>query len=243
MEEKIKTEEKVKIDQEGIFAEMMNAGVHYGRAKRFTHPSIKPFLITTNKPIELFNLKFTLEKIEECVKFLKQALDEKKVILFVGTSPASQNKIKEFASAFGQPYLNYKWVGGFLTNFQTIQSRIIYFKELLQKETSGELQNYSPKERSKIERELKKLKNIYSGVINLERLPDIVFIVNLAYKQHKTALKEALKMNIPVVAIAGSDNDVSQVKLFIPGNDKAPKSIGWILDYLKSKLIEKQNNG
>lgn len=235
-------EEKVKNNQEGIFLEMMKAGVHYGRAKKFTHPLIKPFLLTTNKNIELFNLKLTLEKLEETAKFLKQALDEKKTILFVGVSPASQNKIKEIAEVLNQPYINYKWVGGFLTNFQTIQSRILYFKELLQKEASGELQNYPAKERSRVEKELRKLKNLYLGVLNLDKLPDLIFIVNLAYKQHKTALREALRMKIPVLALAGSDNDISQTQLFIPGNDKAPRSIAWIIDYLKSKLIEKQNN-
>ncbi|GIW67394.1 MAG: 30S ribosomal protein S2 [Candidatus Parcubacteria bacterium] len=222
--------------QERIFGEMMKAGVHYGRAKRYTHPSIKNFLLKSNKNIEFFNLRLTLQKLNEVSDYLKQALAENKKILFVGTTPASQNKIQEIAQALNQYYLNYKWVGGFLTNFQTIKARLIYFRELLKKEESGEIQNLPPAQRVKIEKELQKLKNLYSGVVNLDSLPDIVFIVNLAYKQHKTAKREAIRMKIPIIALAGSDNDVSNVFLFVPGNDKAPRSIAWQLDYLLSKV-------
>ena len=222
--------------EEKIYEEMMKAGVHYGRAKRYTHPSIKNFLLKSNKNIEFFNLKLTLQKLNEVSNYLKQVLAENKKILFVGTTPASQNKIQEIAQALNQYYMTYKWVGGFLTNFQTIQSRLIYFRELLKKEENGEIQNLPPAQRSKVEKELQKLKNLYSGVINLESLPDVIFIVNLAYKQHKTAKREALRMKIPIIALAGSDNDVSNVFLFVPGNDKAPRSIAWQLDYILAKI-------
>lgn len=229
-------EKEQKLDQESIFEEMMKAGVHYGRAKRFTHPSMKNFLLKSNKNIELFNLRFTLEKLNQVAEFLKKALQENKKILFVGTTPASQAKIKEIAQALNQYYLTYKWVGGFLTNFQTIQARLLYFRELLKKEESGEIKNLPPHQRAKIEKELQKLKNLYSGVVNLDSLPDIIFIVNLAYKQHKTAQREALRMKLPIVALAGSDNDVTNIFLFVPGNDKAPRSIAWQIDYLISKI-------
>jgi small subunit ribosomal protein S2 len=233
-------EQVTTISEESLFEEMMKAGVHYGRAKRYTHPSMKNFLLKSNKNIEFFNLKLTLQKLNEVSNFLKQALAENKKILFVGTTPASQNKIKELAEALNQPYLTYKWIGGFLTNFQTIQARLLYFKDLLKKEQSGEIQNLPPAQRSKIEKELQKLKNFYFGVLNLDKLPDIIFIVNLSYKQHKTAKREAIRMKIPIVALAGSDNDVSNVSLLIPANDKAPRSIAWIIDYLKNKLtVEK----
>jgi len=229
-------EKNQKLDENSIFEEMMKAGVHYGRAKRFTHPSMKNFLLKSNKNIEFFNLRLTLEKLNQVAEFLKQALAENKKILFIGTTPASQEKIKELAQTFNQPYINYKWIGGFLTNFQTIKARLLYFKELLKKEESNEINNLPAYQRSKIEKELQKLKNFYSGVINLDSLPDIIFIVNLAYKQHKTAQREALKMKIPIIGLAGSDNDVTNVFLFVPGNDKAPRSIAWQIDYLISKI-------
>ena len=236
--EMVQQTQQIKEDQ--LIEEMMKAGVHYGRAKRFTHPLMKPFLVKTNRNIELFNLKITLQKLNELAEFLKQVLSEGKTILFVGVTPAAQNKIKEIAESFNQPYLNYKWVAGFLTNFQTIQARLLYFRELLKKEESGELENYSPKEKSKIEKELQKLKAVYSGVINLEKIPDFVFIINLAFPQHKTAKREAIKMKIPVLAIAGSDNDIFNVFKFVPANDKAPRSINWLVDYLINRI---KNNG
>jgi len=222
-----------------LFEEMMKAGVHYGRAKKYTHPSMKPFLIKTVRNIEIFNLNFTLQKLNELSNALAQTLKEGKKVLFVGVAPASALKIKEIAQKFNQPYLNYKWVGGFLTNFQTILSRLAYFKELLQKEASGELKEYPPKERSRLERELNKMKLIYEGVKDMEKLPDAVFIVNLAHKSHLTAKREALKMNLPIFAIAGSDNDITNVKYFVPANDKAPRSIDFLLSYIMSKVESK----
>lgn len=229
------------VSEEKLIEEMISAGVHYGKAKRYTHPLMKPFLLfksnNLNKNnIEFFNLKLTLEKLNEMTSFLKKVFSEGKIVLFVGTTPACQNKIKMIAETFNQPYLNNKWVPGFLTNFQTIQARLLYFKNLLKKEESGELEAYPLKERNKIENELKKLKAIYSGVINLERLPDFVFIINLAFPKHKTAKKEALKMKIPILSISGSDNDIFNVFKFIPANDKAPRSISWLIDYLINQI-------
>lgn len=228
--------EEKKIKEESIIEEMIKAGVHYGRAKKFTHYSIKPYLIKSNRNIELFNLKITLKKLNEAAEYLKNSLEENKKILFVGVTPASQNKIKEIAIKLNQPYMAYKWVAGLLTNFQTIQARLIYFKNLLDKESSGEINKYLPAEKAKLERELEKLKDIYSGIVDLNSLPDVLFIVNLAFSQHKTALREAKKMKIPVIALTGSDNNISKVDLFVPGNDKAPRSIAWQLDFIMSAL-------
>lgn len=226
----------VKTNEEELIEEMMRAGVHYGRIKKYTHPLMKPFLLKTNKNIELFNLKITLEKLNELGEFLRQILHDGKTVLFLGTTPASQMKIQEIATIFNQPYINYKWVAGFLTNFQTIQARLLYFKDLLKKEESGELKNYLPQERSKIEKELQKLKAIYSGVINLDKLPDFIFVINLAFNQHITAKREAVKLGIPILAIAGSDNDIFNIFKFVPANDKAPRSISWLIDYLIKKI-------
>jgi len=232
METKVIEGEKTK-----LIEEMMKAGCQYGRAKRFTHSSMKPFLIKNKRAnIEYFNLEKTIEAIEKVAEFLKKALNENKIILFVGAKPAAEEPIKNIAEAFNMPYLNYKWVGGFLTNFETIKNRIAYFKELLEKEKNGEIENYPPKDKQRIMKELEKMKKIYSGVINLANLPDILFIVDLAYKSHKTALSEALKKNIPVCALAGSDNDVSKIEYFIPANDKAPSSIKFIINYLIEKI-------
>lgn len=222
--------------EEDIFSEMMRCGVHYGRAKKYTHPLMKPYLLKTGRNIEFFDLKIVLEKINEAAHYLKETLAQGKRILFVGVTPAAQNKIKEIAEETNQFYLNYKWVAGFLTNFETIQARLIHFRDLLEKEKSGELEKYLPQQRNRLEKELEKLKNIYNGVIEIEKLPDVIFIVNLYFKQHRTAKREALKRKIPIVSFSSSDNDISGVEIVIPGNDKAPKSIAFVIDYLKSKI-------
>lgn len=239
MEKNLSQQNLAKANNESLLEEMMKSGVHYGRGKKYTHPSMRPYLLKSLRNIEIFNLNLTLQKLNEVCDFLTKLLDEKKLILFVGISPASSEKIREIAERFKQPYLNYKWIGGFLTNFQTILSRLAYFKNLLQKEESRELKEYLPKERSIIEKELNKMKLIYGGVKDLERLPDAIFIVNLAYKPHLTAKKEALKVNLPIISISGSDNDISKVKYFIPANDKAPRSISFLLDYLSTKISDK----
>lgn len=232
----VQTPIKSKIENEMVFEEMQKAGVHYGRAKRYTHPSMKPFLIKSLHNIEIFNLNLTWQKMNEVASALADFLKADKKILFVGVTPAASSSLTQFALKFNQPYMTYKWVGGFLTNFSTTLSRLVYFRDLLKKEETKELEEYPPKERAKLERELNKLKNIYSGVINLEKLPDALFIVNLAYPSHQTAKREALKLKIPIFALAGSDNDISGVDYVIPGNDKAPKSIAFIINYLEEKI-------
>lgn len=241
------TEEKVitknnKSEEEKILDEFLSAGVQYGRGKRYTHPSIREHLLKTSKLIEIINLKNTLANLKLASEFLANLLREGKIILFVGVTPAASKPIEDLAKLLNQPYMNFKWVGGFLTNFETIQARLSYFKNLLEKEKSGILEQYPPQERNKMMRELEKMKQIYSGVTELDRTPDAIFIVNLAFKSHKTAKREALKLGIPIISLSGLDNDVTGVEIVIPGNDKAPKSITTVLGYLgrwiKERLTE-----
>jgi len=236
--------EGVELKEKKLEEELKKAGCHYGRAKRFTHPSMKNFLIKTSKGnLEFFNLSKTIEHLNQAANFIAQLLKENKIILFVGAKPAAEKAIERIATEFNMPYMNYKWVGGFLTNFETIRTRIEYLKSLLEKEKSGEINEYPPKERNKILKELEKMKKIYLGVINLENLPDAIFIVDLKYTSHVTAKKEALKKNIPIISINGSDNDINGVKIAIPANDKAPSSINFLVELLINKIKEKLQNG
>lgn len=239
----MKSEEKTIVkkpisEEETILEEFLAAGVQYGRGQRYTHPSMKEYLIKTTKPIEIFDVRTTLEKMREAVNLLADLLRAGKTILFVGVTPAAAKPVEDLAKLLKQPYLTFKWVGGFLTNFETIKARLAYFKDLLEKEKSGILEQYPPKEKNKILHELEKIKQIYTGVQNLTERPDAVFIVNLAFKSHKTAKREALRLGLPIIALAGSDNDIDGVTVVIPGNDKAPKSITTVLGYLGRWLKE-----
>ncbi|MGC8981568.1 MAG: 30S ribosomal protein S2 [Minisyncoccia bacterium] len=223
-----------------LIKEFLVNGCHYGRAKRFTHPLMKVFLVKNNKKnVEIFDVNKTIEKLNEAANYLSDAIKDKKIILFVGAKPAAEKPIQKIGEEFNMPYLNYKWVGGFLTNFETIKTRLIYLKELLEKEKTNELENYPPQDKQRILKELDKMKKIYGGAISLENLPDIIFIVDLNFKSHKTAVREAFKKEIPIVGICGSDNNPSGVKVVIPANDKAPRSINFLIDYLINKIKEK----
>ncbi|GIW66303.1 MAG: 30S ribosomal protein S2 [Candidatus Parcubacteria bacterium] len=225
------------------YKEFLENGCHYGRAKRFTHPSMKKFLLKSkNANIEFFNLKKTEEKLNEVAELIKKIISENKTILFVGAKPSAEESIKIIAQKFNMPYVNYKWIGGLLTNFETISKRIIYFKELLKKEESKEIDELPPYERQKIKKELEKMKKIYSGLLNFENIPNYIFIIDLNYKNHRTAYREAIKKNIPVIALAGSDNDISKVLSFIPANDKAPRSINFIVSSLINIISTKIKN-
>lgn len=231
------TEEQV-INNE-LYKSLLENGCHYGRAKRFTHPSLKPYLIKKNKNsnIEFFNLKKSIEHLNQVANLMKEILNENKIILFVGAKPSAEAPVQEIAKKLNMPYVTYKWVGGLLTNFETIKKRIIYFKDLLAKEEKGEINDLPIYERQKIKKELDKMKKIYEGLINMENLPDYVFIVDLNLKGHKTAYRECLKKKIPVIALAGSDNDIRQTLAFIPVNDKAPRSIKFIISLLINKIL------
>ena len=223
-----------------IVKELLESGCHYGRAKRFNHPLMKRFLLKNNKRnVEIFDLNKTIEGLNEAVNYLTSALREGKIILFVGAKPAAEKPIQKIAETFNLPWITYKWIGGFLTNFETIKNRLVYFRELLSKESSGEIENYPPQEKNRIMKELDRMQKLYSGVKNLDRLPDIIFIVDLKHKAHQTAVREAVKKSIPIVAICGSDNNPANVRVIIPANDKAPRSINYLIDYLIKRIKEK----
>lgn len=238
------TKTQLKERDKKLEEELKIHGCHYGRAKRFTHSSMKQFLLKFEKRgnIEFFNLNKTIEGLNTASNFMADLLKEQKIILFLGAKPAAEKAIEKIAKEFNMPYLNYKWVGGFLTNFQTIRTRLEYFKSLLQKEETGEIDEYPPADKRRILKELEKMKKIYIGVKDLDRLPDAIFIVDIRYPPHNTARNEAIKINIPIIGICGSDNDIRGVKVVIPANDKAPSSINFLIDYLISRIKEKLQN-
>lgn len=223
-------------NNEAIIKEMLENGVQYGRAKRFTNPKLREFLIKSNKIVEIFDVSKTLKNLDALCGIMSQLLNDGKNILFVGTQPAASEQTEKIAKVLNQFYLTHKWIGGFLTNFTTIKSRIKFYKDLKERQESGEIDTYSPIEKSRALRELQKMENIYIGVKDIEKIPDAIFVINIDYKPHKTMQREAKRMNIPVIGICGSDNDPDKFKVFAPMNDKAPRSIKWSINYIINKL-------
>jgi small subunit ribosomal protein S2 len=162
-------------------------------------------------------------------------------VLFVGTKKQAQTAVADAANRSGMPYVNYRWLGGMLTNFQTIQKRVYYMKELKRLEETGEMNNRPKKERLRLRRELEKLEKNLGGVAGITRLPEAIFVVDV--NTEETAVKEADRLGIPVIALVDTNSDPDPVDLVIPGNDDAIRAADLIASALADAIIEGKEIG
>ena len=206
-----------------LFEEMMRAGVFYGRSKSRTNPLMKNYIQATRAGFEVIDLGETIAGLKTAAAVVKGIIQNKGLILMVGTSPAVRSAIKELALKFNLPHVTERWLGGTLTNFKVISGRINFFKKLKEAEVSGEWEKYSKKEKVKLSRELAKLERLFAGMSILERLPALVFIADLT--ANGIAAREAKRKGIPVVAFVNTDADPSLVDYPIPANDRNRKSV------------------
>ena len=203
--------------------ELLEAGVHFGHQTQRWNPKMDNYIYGDKSGIHILDLRITYDAIAEAEDFVQKIVANSGKVLFVGTKPQAQNVIQEQAEAAGMPYVNHRWLGGMLTNFKTIIKRVIYLKELISLEDSGEINAYPKPERLRIRREIAKLTRSIGGIVNLNKIPDAIFIVDLM--NESTALTEANKLNIPVIGLANSNVDPTGVDIVIPGNDDAIRSI------------------
>ncbi|MDO8467312.1 MAG: 30S ribosomal protein S2 [bacterium] len=219
-----------------LMEEMVKAGVLYGRKKSKTHPRMRPFIFGTRNGIEILELAKTMESIDKAGDFLKETAKKDGLVLVVGTKPASQDLMQEFAKKFSYPYVVKRWLGGTLTNFKTILTRIQYYMNLKVNKATGKLEKYTKKERVEFDKQIEKMEGFFLGLERLSRQPDAVIVVNV--NDHMTAVREAKRMNIPVVAILSTDTSPEIVEYPIPANDNSRNSIAWILAKLEAKVQE-----
>jgi len=219
-----------------VLREMMKAGLMYGHKKSKTNPKFKPYIHITRNEIEIIDLAQTLSALESAVKFIKQQIKEGKVVLLVASQPAAKEAIENLAKKFNFSYINEKWIGGLLTNFKVISQRIEYFKKVQADFERGEFDKYTKKERVMINRNIYRMKKMFTGLENLTKLPDVIFIIDLSLKGHTTAVREARRMKIPIVAVLDSDDDPDSVNFPIPANDHAKMSIDWIMNRIDQGL-------
>ena len=203
--------------------ELLEAGVHFGHQTQRWNPKMDNYIYGDKSGIHILDLRITYDAIAEAEDFVQKIVANSGKVLFVGTKPQAQNVIQEQAEAAGMPYVNHRWLGGMLTNFKTIIKRVIYLEELISLEDSGEINAYPKPERLRIRREIAKLTRSIGGIVNLNKIPDAIFIVDLM--NESTALTEANKLNIPVIGLADSNVDPTGVDIVIPGNDDAIRSI------------------
>ena len=219
-----------------IIQKLLENGVHFGHLSKHWNPKMKKFIFGKKKNIYIIDLEKTAKELEKAKEFVKEVAKKGGKILFVGTKKHLQDTIKELASLCGMPYVVERWVGGFLTNFVTIRERIKKYVELKKKREEGEFEKLPHKEVVRLNRELERMEKLYSGVTELEDLPDCVYIVDP--KRENTCVREANRLSIPIVALIDTDSDPEVIDYPIPGNDDAIKSVRFITQAIVEAILE-----
>jgi small subunit ribosomal protein S2 len=199
--------------------QLLEAGVHFGHQTSRWNPKMRPWIFSERNGIHILDLRQTLAAAETAYDMSRDITAGGGTVLFIGTKKQAQAAIEEAAIRSQMPYVSNRWLGGMLTNFQTIHKRILYMHELEQMETTGEMEQLPKKERLKLRRELVKLQIVLGGVTDLRSQPDAVFIVDI--NEEHIAVGEAKRLGIPVMALVDTNCDPDDIDLVIPGNDDA----------------------
>ena len=215
---------------------LLEAGVHFGHQKRRWNPKMKEFIFTSRDDIHIIDLQKTVKKIEEAYDAMKQIAEEGKPVLFIGTKKQGQEAVEECATRCGMYFVNERWLGGTLTNFKTIRSRIKRLDEIEKMESDGTFNLLPKKEVIKIKKEYDKLNRNLRGIREMNKLPGAIVIVDP--KCEEIAIREAHILNIPVFGIVDTNGDPDMVDYIIPGNDDAVRSVKVMLGVLTNAICE-----
>ena len=202
--------------------QMLEAGVHFGHQTRRWNPKMRRFIFGERNGIHIVDLEQTLERIDTAYRFVRKTTAEGGTILFVGTKKQAQEPIRNQADRCGMPYVNFRWLGGMLTNFQTVHARVAKLHEFDRSINSGEADQMIKKEGLKLRRERDKLERNLGGIRRMERLPDAIFVIDT--KKEHIAVTEANRLGIPLVAVVDTNCDPDVIDYVIPGNDDAIRS-------------------
>jgi small subunit ribosomal protein S2 len=216
--------------------QLLEAGVHFGHQTRRWDPKMRPYIFSERNGIHIIDLRQTLEAAQNAYAFVRDLVATGGVVLFVGTKKQAQSVVEEAAAKAAMPYVNQRWLGGMLTNFQTIHKRILYMRELERMDESGEMDSLPKKERLKLRRELEKLVNVLGGVRELHRAPDAVFIVDV--RTEHIAVTEASRLEIPIIAVVDTNCDPDLIDFVIPGNDDAIRAAQLMTDFIAEACVE-----
>ncbi|MDO8576879.1 MAG: 30S ribosomal protein S2 [Candidatus Daviesbacteria bacterium] len=203
--------------------QLLEAGVHFGHQVRRGHPRMRPYIYGAREGVSVIDLTQSEKLLKEACEFVYELGKSGKVLLFVGTKKQAKPIIEELAKELQAPFLVQRWMGGFLTNFEQMQKNIKRLKEYLEQKEKGQLSKYTKKEQLLLERKMDKLQRDFAGVMELDKLPDVIFVVDAV--SDNIAIREANRLKIKVVAIADSNSDPTEIDYPIPGNDDAIKSI------------------
>ena len=216
--------------------QLLEAGVHFGHQTRRWNPKMAPYIYTERNGIYIIDLQKTVKKLEEAYNFVRDTSANGGNILFVGTKKQAQDAIKEEAARCGGYYVNARWLGGMLTNFRTMRTRVDRLAQLRKMEEDGTFAMLPKKEVIKHQAEIEKLEKYLGGVKEMKKLPAALFIVDP--RKERNAIAEARKLNIPIVAIVDTNCDPDEIDYVIPGNDDAIRAIRLISSIMANAMIE-----
>lgn len=221
--------------------QMLEAGVHFGHQTRYWNPKMAPYIFGSRSRIHIINLEHTLPLFNSAMKYLEETAANNSKILFVGTKKSARKPVEQEAKRCGMPYVNHRWLGGMLTNFKTIKHSINRLKELEAMEQDGSLQQrFSKKEALGMMRELEKLERSLGGIKDMERLPDVLFVLDVGFE--KNAVSEARKLGIPVVGVVDTNNNPENIDYIIPGNDDSIRSVNLYSQSASAAILEGKSN-
>ena len=215
--------------------EMLEAGIHFGHQTRYWNPKMADYLFGHRNKIHIINLEKTLPLFQEALNFVGKLAAKRGTVLFVGTKQAAQQIIKEEAQRCEMPYVNLRWLGGLLTNYQTVKQSIKRLQELEERKADGGMEKMSKKETLHLERELEKLERNLSGIKDMNGWPDALFVLDVGYED--IAVSEARKLKIPIVGVVDSNNNPDGIDYVIPGNDDAIRSIRFYAREIADAII------
>ncbi|MEA2020905.1 MAG: 30S ribosomal protein S2 [Candidatus Caldatribacteriota bacterium] len=216
--------------------QLLEAGVHFGHQVRRWDPKMKPYIFTERNNIYIVDLQQTVKLIDVAYDFVRDISSKGGKVLFVGTKKQAQESIKNEAERCNMYYINYRWLGGTLTNFNTIRKRVKRLLELEKMESDNMFEILPKKEVISLKREKEKLNKVLNGIRNMEKLPDVMFVVDP--KREKIAIAEAVKLSIPVVAIVDTNCNPEEINYVIPGNDDAIRAVKLISSVIASAVNE-----
>ena len=216
--------------------QLLEAGVHFGHQTRRWDPRMRPYIYTDRNGIYIIDLQKTAKKIDEAYAVLKSIIDEGKTVIFVGTKKQAQECVKEEAERCGMYYVNQSWLGGMLTNFDTIKKRIERLKKLEAMETDGTFDVLPKKEVIILKKEMEKLEKNLGGIKNMTEVPGAMFVVDP--KKERIAILEARKLGIPVIGLVDTNCNPEDVDYVIPGNDDAIRAIKLIVEAMANAVLE-----
>jgi small subunit ribosomal protein S2 len=231
-----KTREEVILMAIISMKQLLEAGVHFGHQTRRWNPKMAPYIFTERNGIYVIDLQKTVGKIEEAYNFVKEVASQGGKILFVGTKKQAQEAVETEAKRCGMYWVNQRWLGGMLTNFDTIGKRINRLRELEQMEQDGTFDVLPKKEVIKLRHEMEKLNKNLAGIKDMAKLPDAIFIVDP--RKERIAVAEAKKLGIPIVAIVDTNCDPDEVDYVIPGNDDAIRAVSLIASKIADAVLE-----